>query len=327
MDKNIVTYSRSMTVKISNICSTHKEHNVLDQSIAELAVPYSAIQRSQKSKPKGVKEAYLLSGERPDNFAAVRARLDQWGFTSFMEYIYTVAELVFLEGLLPSVNVGYLNKREIAFLQKIIVSITTMIDTVDEKIRAKYYPNRSIESRLEMIRHAAEVKLPVTTGIIIGLGDPLKAKKEALELIRDIHLENGNIQNVILQNIDVADNPYFKGLPSTTKDEMQKIIEMALKILPEDVVVTVPYARNAKDILTYINMGVRDIGRLDIDEEKESGQDHKKMLKDLEQKLKTKKLGLQHRLPIFSKYIIKDWYSRKCSQVLDKYRALLKETE
>lgn len=327
MDENIVTYSRSMTVKVSNICSTHTEHNVLDQSVSELAIPYSAIQRAQKAKPKGVKEAFLLSGERPDSFAAVRARLDQWGFTSFVEYIYTVAELIFLEGLLPSMSVGYLNKKEIAFLQRSIVSISVMLDTIDEKVRAKYYPHRSIESRLEMIRHAAEVKLPVTTGIILGLGDPLKSKKEAFELIRDTHLENGNIQNVVLQNITLADNPYFAGLAETTKDEMQRIVEMALKILPEDVVVTVPYAKNSKDILTYIDMGIRDIGRMDIDEEKEHGQDHKKMLKELEQKLKSKKIGLQHRLPIFSKYIVKDWYSRKCSQVLDKYRTLLKETE
>lgn len=252
--------------------------------------------------------------------------MDQWGFTSFVDYIYTVAELIFLEGLLPNIDVGYLTKEELSALHKIVVSTTVIIGTVDERARAKYYPNKSLESRIEMIKNAGELRMPVSIGLVVGLGDSLKSKKEALEQIRDIHLDYGNIQNVIIKNLVPEDNPLFEKLKSPKKDEMLKVVEMARKILPEDVHVTVPYALN-KEMMSFIRLGVRDIGQLDVNDDLDKKMTHKKMLKELESKLKKKKLGLQHRLPIFSRFIVKDWYSRKSAQILDKYKVLLKTAD
>ncbi len=189
MDKNIVTYSRSLTVNLTRVCSNSCSYcgyfsNILDQVNPELTIPYHTIHLSQGSKLLGVKEVNLVSGERPDRFAAVRARLDQWGFVSFAEYIYTIAELVFLEGLFPHIDVGLLNKDEIMILKKIVVSMTVMLDTVDQKLLAKYSPGKILQDRIDMIRTAGEVKMPVTTGIIVGMGESQKSRKEAFELIK-----------------------------------------------------------------------------------------------------------------------------------------------
>ncbi len=102
--------------------------------------------------------------------------------------------------------------------------------------------------------------------------------------------------------------------------------ELAMKILPEDIQITIPIEFN-KDIMPFIRMGVRDIGRLDVARERELKIDPKKQLKEIELKLKPKKMKLQRRLPIFSKYIANGWYSRKTAQLLDKYKILLKNSE
>ncbi|MDC0977781.1 7,8-didemethyl-8-hydroxy-5-deazariboflavin synthase subunit CofG [bacterium] len=331
MDKNIVTYSRSLTIDLTNVCSNQCDYcsfsiNKLDQSSKEMLVPYSVIEMSQMAKHRGAKEINLVAGERPDKFAAIRDRLDQWGFHSFIEYVYTVAELVFLEGMLPSIELGSLNEQEIAFIRKIAVSMTQMIETTDERIIAKYSPNKTLNSRIDSIKNAGKNKLPVTTGILVGLGESLKSRKQAFELIKAIHEKYGNIQNVVIQNYMPIENTKISLKTGPSKNEMLRTIEQAKKILPADVVITVP-AVWQKDVLSLVRLGVTDFGRFDVTTEKIKHVDLKKTLKEIEQKLKKKKLKLQHRLPIFSKYILNDWYSRKTAQVLDKYKLLLKQAE
>ena len=54
--------------------------------------------------------------------------------------------------------------------------------------------------RLETIRLAGELKVPFTTGILIGIGETREERLEALLAIRDLHAPYGHIQEVIIQN-------------------------------------------------------------------------------------------------------------------------------
>ncbi|GBR72966.1 7,8-didemethyl-8-hydroxy-5-deazariboflavin synthase subunit CofG [Candidatus Termititenax aidoneus] len=339
MDKNIVTYSRSTTVSLSRICSSLCDYcdfpaNNTDQAAFELAVPYSTIKHCAQAKKAGVKEVIFVAGERPDNFSAVRARLDLWGFNSYIEYVYTVCELAFLEGLLPSLNIGYIAKEEMLRdpesswngIRRIVASIYMMLDCADEKILEKYSPRKTLQSRVDTISYAGLGKVPVTTGILVGLGESDRSRREALEIIKALHAEYGNIQNVILQNYLPINNSKLEIKNQISKAEMLKTLELARRILPNDIPITVPGANN-ENILDFIKAGVRDIGSYDLAEEKKSGADHAKQLNALEKILKKQGLGLQRRLPIFSKYILENWYSRKLAQILDRYKALLKNSE
>ena len=331
MDKNIVTYSRSVTVSLSRICSALCEYcdypiNNLDQNQFELIIPYATIKICNQAKKAGVKEVMFVAGERPDNFSAVRARLDLWGFSSYIEYVYTVCELVFLEGLIPSINIGYISKEEMQIIRRMSAAMYMMLDCADERILQKYSPRKTLQSRVDAITYAGDGKVPVTTGILVGLGESDKSRREAFEIIRAVHQEYGNIQNVILQNYLPINNGKMDIKNTVTKAEMLKVLDMARRILPDDVPITIPGAC-WPNVKSFIDAGVRDIGSYDIIEERKSGADHAKTLNALKRSLKREGLGLQRRLPIFSKYIVDNWYSRKLAQVLDRYKALLKNSE
>lgn len=331
MDKNIVTYSRSMTVNLSRICANvcsycNYPQNKLDQSGYELIVPYSTIKLCTAARKQGVKEVRFVSGDRPDNFAAVRARLDLWGFQSYIEYVYTVCELVFLEGLIPSIEIGYVTKEELAIIRRMSTAIVCMLDTVDDHILTKYAPERTLNSRLEVIKYAGEGKVPVTTGILVGMGESIKSRKDAMEIIKHMHEKYGNIQNVVIQNYVPAKGNLASIKQYPTRKEMLDTVEMARKVLPEDIAITVPAVYN-QEILPFIKLGVRDIGLFDITQDKTLEIDQAKLLATIEKQLKREGLGLQRRLPIFSKYIADNWYSRKLAQVLDKYKDMLKNAE
>ncbi|MDR1997275.1 MAG: 7,8-didemethyl-8-hydroxy-5-deazariboflavin synthase subunit CofG [Candidatus Margulisbacteria bacterium] len=330
MDKSIVTYSRSATIDLSRICSALCAYcdypvNNLDQNQFELTIPYSTIKLCAQAKKAGVKEVIFQAGERPDNFAAVRARLDLWGFSSYIEYVYTVCELVFLEGLLPSINIGYISKDEMQIIRRMSSALYMMIDCADERILQEYSPRKTLQSRVDTIAYAGAGKVPVTTGLLVGLGESERSRREALEIIKALHAEYGNIQNVILRPYEPSNNGRFTVKDKLKKTELLRVVELARRILPHDVPITVPGVAE-ENILSFINAGVRDIGAYDIVEEKRRGLDYSKDLKQLEKDLKKKGLGLQRRLPIFSKYIVENWYSRKLAQVLDRYKALLKNS-
>ncbi|MDR2431580.1 MAG: 7,8-didemethyl-8-hydroxy-5-deazariboflavin synthase subunit CofG [Candidatus Margulisbacteria bacterium] len=328
MNKNIVTYSRSATINLSRICSALCDYcsypvNNLDQNQFELVIPYSTIKLCAQAKKAGAKEVMFQAGERPDNFSAVRARLDLWGFSSYIEYVYTVCELVFLEGLLPSINIGYISKEEMQIIRRMSASIYMMIDCADERILQKYSPRKTLQSRVETISYAGAGKVPVTTGILVGLGESDRSRREALEIIKALHGEYGNIQNVEIRPYEPSGGKFEP--KEVKKSDLLRVIETARRILPEDVPLTAPGAGN-EQARSFINAGVRDLGAYDVAEEKALGRNYGQELSVLEKYLQKKGLGLQRRLPIFSKYIVENWYSRKLAQVLDRYKALLKNS-
>ena len=51
-----------------------------------------------------------------------------------------------------------------------------------------------------MIRRAGELRIPFTSGILIGIGETTRERVEALLALRDLHEAHGHIQEVIVQN-------------------------------------------------------------------------------------------------------------------------------
>ena len=61
-------------------------------------------------------------------------------------------------------------------------------------------PDKRPEARLETLRLAGELRVPFTTGILIGIGETRAERLEALFAIRDLHRRFGHVQEVIVQN-------------------------------------------------------------------------------------------------------------------------------
>ena len=66
-----------------------------------------------------VREAHYEVFHRPDRSTSLRAMLDLWGFDSYVNYLYTVCELGFLEGVIPVVDFGFLTPDEMKHLSEV----------------------------------------------------------------------------------------------------------------------------------------------------------------------------------------------------------------
>ena len=67
-------------------------------------------------------------------------------------------------------------------------------------LRTTTLPTKIRLKRLRVVEDAGRHKIPFTTGILIGIGETLEERVDALIAIRDLHVRYGHIQEVIVQN-------------------------------------------------------------------------------------------------------------------------------
>ena len=144
-----------------------------------------------------------------------------WGFNSYIDYIYTVCELGFLEGLIPVIEIGFLYPEEMKKLAEICASVKIMLDSVDLATQRKIYsqsPGKNVEVRRKSLAWAGKFGLPTKTGILVGIGETNEHRKSALKAIANIHKEYGTIHEVLIERLTPE-----KGTPFQNKKRLQMI--------------------------------------------------------------------------------------------------------
>ena len=61
-------------------------------------------------------------------------------------------------------------------------------------------PTKHPARRLETIEAAGELRIPFTSGILVGIGETEEERVASLEALAEVHARHGHIQEVILQN-------------------------------------------------------------------------------------------------------------------------------
>ena len=155
----------------------------------------------------GCTEALFTLGDKPElRYQAARDALKALGHDTTISYLTAMCALVLREtGLLPHANPGVMTREEIAGLREVTASQGIMLESTSERLCRQggvHYgsPDKHPAVRLETLRLAGELKVPFTTGILIGIGETRDERIDALEAIRDLHAAHGHIQEVIVQN-------------------------------------------------------------------------------------------------------------------------------
>ena len=77
--------------------------------------------------------------------------------------------------------------------------------------------------RLETIRAAGELKIPFTSGILVGIGETEEDRMASLEALAAVHAEHGHLQEVILQNF-VPHRRYYGEEPAEIADRRARSV-------------------------------------------------------------------------------------------------------
>src|SRR5918994_2209131 len=174
----------------------------------------------------GCREALFTLGDKPElRYRVAREELAELGCETTVEYLARSAKLVLEEtGLLPHTNPGVLTREELVRLRGVSVSQGLMLETTSERLSARGgphfgSPDKLPAARLETIRLAGELRIPFTTGILIGIGETRAERIDALLAIRELGERYGHVQEVIVQNFRAKPGTRMAGHPEPSLDD------------------------------------------------------------------------------------------------------------
>src|SRR6187551_341477 len=155
----------------------------------------------------GCTEALFTLGDRPEaRYRVAREELARLGCETTLEYLARCARLVLDEtGLLPHLNPGVMRCDELAALRPVAASMGIMLETTAARLGARggphwASPDKEPARRLETMRLAGELRIPFTSGILVGIGETRAERLASLAALRDLAEEHGHLQEVIVQN-------------------------------------------------------------------------------------------------------------------------------
>src|SRR3954463_5861988 len=196
-----VTFSRNVTLSLSRSCVSHCKYCAFATHRPHLHEPGEVERLVDNAARRGVKELLVLTGDGPQSGPGGGERPRALGFDDFVAYVIWCCERALERGLLPHTNLGALSRDDLARLRHVTASHGLMLEsTRDDLVAHQGSPTKDPALRLETIRTAGELKIPFTSGILVGIGETPDDRSPPLEALSPVHAEPGHLQEVILQN-------------------------------------------------------------------------------------------------------------------------------
>ena len=192
-----VTFSRNVTLSLSRTCVSHCKYCAFATHQPHLHEPEEVERLIDGAARRNVKELLVLTGDEPGHHPGVRERLAALGFDDFVAYVAWACERALERGLLPHTNLGALGRDDLARLREVTASQGLMLESLRPDLVAhQASPTKDPALRLETLRAAEELKIPWTSGILVGIGETEADRMASLEALAGF----GHLQEVILQN-------------------------------------------------------------------------------------------------------------------------------
>jgi FO synthase subunit 1 len=206
----------------------------------------------------GCTEALFTFGEHPENEPGFGRYIEAIGYPDILSYCEAMSYVAIGLGMLPHTNAGILTYEELERLRRVNVSLGLMLETTAKIPAHRHSPGKDPTVRLEMMENAGKLKIPFTTGLLLGIGETVSDREESLIEIRNLHKHYGHIQEVIIQNFCPREGIEMADIPGVSLEIIADTIQLATEILPEDVSIQIP--PNLVDAGRLLPLGVRDLG-------------------------------------------------------------------
>ena len=331
-EQHVITFSKNFTISLSNYCQNQCGYCFYNLKIPKINGNENIILISndeiidlvQKALQYNCKEALLMSGEGPDTFQEVQAELEARDCSDFIQFVIDICTYLLDLNLLPHTNLGVLTYDELKQLKEYNASMGLMLESTSMELFSKggvheFSPGKLPEKRIRHIKDAGRLKIPFTTGLLLGIGENFEDRIKDLYLIKEINREYGHIQEVIIQNfVYKAGIPYHPKKPISIK-EILKIAGIAKIIFENDISVQIPPNLIAGYEKEFINIGIDDFGGVSpITKDYINPKKPWPQIEHLKKICEGNSYRLKERFPIYDKFINKtEFISNKIKKIID----------
>ncbi len=265
-----LTYSPKVFLPLTNLCRDRCTYCTFRRDPGEpgewTMSPAEISDCSARGRQLGCSEALMCLGDKPEvAFRGFKDFLNSHGVDSTAGYVALACRLALAEGLLPHTNAGLLDKREMADLRPLNVSMGLMLENISPRLRARgmphqWAPDKEPSARLRMIEEAGRLRIPFTTGILIGIGETEAERIASLLAIGRLHRRYGHIQEVIVQNFRAKPETPMSQASEPEDDEMVRTVAIARLVLGEEMNLQAPPNLSPAAHARLIGAGINDWG-------------------------------------------------------------------
>ena len=261
-----ITFSPKVFIPLTMLCRDKCGYCTFAQPPARLEKPYMTADEilaiARQGARTGCHEALFTLGERPELRYDVAANwLREHGFDSTVHYLHDMAKLVLDEtGLLPHANAGALYEDELAMLRRVSPSQGMMLESLRDDLEGhRGAPDKEPQRRIDTLCAAGELRIPFTSGILVGIGETRADRIEALELLAAAHTKYGHLQEVIVQNFLPKPRTGMQNAAPCPHDEYMWSIAVARLLLPDTIHLQAP-PNLSDDFGVLLDAGIDDWG-------------------------------------------------------------------
>jgi FO synthase len=267
----LVSYSKKVFIPLTKLCRDSCEYCIFAEpprkSASAYLSPEEVLDVARAGARAGCREALFTLGDKPElRYAVARDALRTLGFSTTLEYLSAMAELVFEEtGLLPHLNAGVMTYDDLTALRKVSVSQGLMLENVASRMAERGGPHFGSPDKLPSVRlvtiaAAGEAAVPFTSGILIGIGETRRERIDSLLALRDLHRRYGHIQEVIIQNFRAKPSTRMARAAEPSFDDHLWTIAVARILLGPSMNIQAPPNLAVGPLFEMIRAGINDWG-------------------------------------------------------------------
>ncbi len=266
-----VTYSRKVFIPLTKLCRDVCHYctfaNAPRRGERAYLTAEEVLAIARVGARAGCTEALFTLGDKPElRYRIAREELEALGHGTTISYLAAMARLVIEEtGLLPHLNPGVMARSDFELLRPVSVSMGLMLESTAPGLALPGgphhgSPDKDPHARLEAIRLAGEARVPMTTGILIGIGESRAERVASLGEIRALHDRYDHIQEIIIQNFRAKAATRMAHAPEPDLDELLWTIAAARLLFGPDMPIQAPPNLSGDDFPALLDAGINDWG-------------------------------------------------------------------
>jgi FO synthase len=239
----LISYSRKVFLPLTNLCHDYCGYCTFRRDSgdpgAHTMTPDEVVEIARAGEKLGCTEALFSLGDKPELlFPEMRETLRRLGYKSTLHYLEAMCEKVLREtSLLPHPNPGLMSMQWLRRLSQVSPSMGLMLETTSLRLLNSgaahdNAPDKEPSKRLRVIEDAGRLKIPFTTGILIGIGETLEERVDTLLAIRSLHQKYGHIQEVIVQNFRAKHGTPMSHWPEPGLNDLLRTLAVARLMMP-----------------------------------------------------------------------------------------------
>ena len=265
-----VSVSKNLFLPLTNLCRDRCAYCTFAVQPDDPTAKTYTLEEVEAAVKDGVRagcvEALFCLGDKPEvAYKSHREWLAARGWKTTTEHLVEACRVGFETGMLPHTNAGILSIEEMAALKPWNASMGLMLENTSERLREKgqahfYCPDKDPKLRIRMHEEAGQLKIPFTSGMLLGIGENDAERVDTIWAIRDIALRHGHIQEAIIQPFHPKPGTKMRAASPLDDDRVIGWVALARLLLPREVHVQAPPNLGADMLPRLLNAGVDDWG-------------------------------------------------------------------